>query len=304
MSTRATAALIWLSQQWEATVDSATRRTDAATQAGIVGDAAHRKRGGYHISRQDNPAGNYSIIRADDRAGCGPDDAAAAIDMTYARTADLAATHERLRVVWRNRATHPAARYLNAWCGWDGHGSAGRYDLVTGKVSTATADHKWHIHLEVRRRYVNDMIAMRTILDAITGTNMEDTVSWETEITIPERHRKAIPDLTETMTAGVLLECAYANARVIAQKIEALAAAEQARDAETTAAVAGLRAALDTVTQAMNAGTGTVLDTAAILARVDERAAEIRALVETRHEAEVSALRAQLDALTQGAGGS
>jgi hypothetical protein len=244
MTTRATDALTWLSRQWEAVIDSATRRDDAATQAGIVGDARHRASGGYHISRQDNPAGNYSTIRADDRAGCGPSDAAAAVDMTYARTADLAATHERLRVVWRNRATNPAAKYINAWCGWDGQGSAGRYDMVSGKVSTATDDHKWHIHLEIRRRYVEDMDAMRAILAALVGTTKEDDMSWDTEIEIPPQHREALPDLTETMPAGDLLERAYANVRVLANTVDAAVVAEQGRAAEVLSALGELRAGL------------------------------------------------------------
>lgn len=162
MGTRATAELRWFSEQWEAGEDAAHLRDDAATQSGIVGDSAHPN--GYHISRQDQPHDNYSVIRPDDRPGNGPDDAAAAVDMTYARTADLVAAYGRLCEVWRNRGTHPAARYLNAFNGWDGNGSAGRRDLVTGSLSTSDSSHKWHIHLEFRRRYVTDMAAMRAVL--------------------------------------------------------------------------------------------------------------------------------------------
>lgn len=174
MSTRATEALRWLSQRWEEAEDHAHLRDDTATQSGIVGDLAHRKTGGYHISRQDQSKTNFSVVRPDDRPGCGPDDAAAAIDMTYARTEDLIACHLRLREVFNHRFSHPAARYLNAWNGWDGNGGAGRYDLVTGIVSSATSDHKSHIHLEFRRRYCEDMDAMRTVLAVVSPKGAND----------------------------------------------------------------------------------------------------------------------------------
>ena len=50
----------------------------SAVCSGIVGDARHGRRGGYHISRANNPPGNYSVTRPDDGAGKGPSDAAAA----------------------------------------------------------------------------------------------------------------------------------------------------------------------------------------------------------------------------------
>lgn len=184
MTTRATSALQWLSREWERFEDNAYLRNDAATQSGIVGDPAHRAKGGYHISRQDQPKTNYSVIRADDKPGNGPDDAAAAIDMTYSRTEDLIACYSRLTAVWKNRATHPAARYINAFNGWDGKGSAGRKDMVTGGWTWSDDTHKWHIHLEIRRKYVEDMNAMRIILAALTGTgegmNQSELLTAET----------------------------------------------------------------------------------------------------------------------------
>lgn len=161
MATLSTASLNWLANEWEKTYKS-------AVLSGIVGDLAHKARGGYHISRQDQSKSNYSVIRADDKPGNGPNDRAAAIDMTMS-TADMKKCHVRLRDSWKNRAKDPRWKYINAWNGWDGVGSAGRYDVVTGNVSTATADHKWHIHLEIRRKYVNDMTAMRAILSLLKG---------------------------------------------------------------------------------------------------------------------------------------
>jgi hypothetical protein len=161
MATLSTSSLNWLANEWEDVYKS-------AVLSGIVGDLAHKKRGGYHISRQDQPSNNYSVIRADDKPGNGPSNRAAAIDMTMS-TADMKKCHVRLRECWKNRAKDPRMKYINAWNGWDGEGSAGRYDVVKGTVGTATSDHKWHIHLEIRRKYVNDMNAMKAILSMLKG---------------------------------------------------------------------------------------------------------------------------------------
>lgn len=161
MATLSTTSLNWLANEWEKSYKS-------AVLSGIVGDLAHKARGGYHISREDQPKTNYSVIREDDKPGNGPNDRAAAIDMTMS-TADIKTCHVRLRDLWKNRAKDPRWKYINAWNGWDGVGSAGRYDVITGNVSTATADHKWHIHLEIRRKYVNDMTAMKAILALLKG---------------------------------------------------------------------------------------------------------------------------------------
>lgn len=161
MATLSTTSLNWLANEWEKVYNT-------AVLSGIVGDLAHKARGGYHISRQDQPSTNYSVIRADDKPGNGPNDRASAIDMTMS-TADIKTCHIRLRTSWKNRANDPRWKYINAWNGWDGVGDAGRYDVVTGNMSTATADHKWHIHLEIRRKYVNDMNAMRAILSLLKG---------------------------------------------------------------------------------------------------------------------------------------
>lgn len=176
MATLSTTSLNWLASEWEKSYGS-------AILSGIVGDLAHKARGGYHISREDQSSTNYSVIRADDKPGNGPNDRAAAIDMTMS-TADIIKCHVRLREAWKNRANDPRWKYINAWNGWDGNGDAGRYDVITGIVSTATNDHKWHIHLEIRRKYVNDMVAMRAILSLLKGesvTSPEDDDMNKTE---------------------------------------------------------------------------------------------------------------------------
>src|SRR5687767_6586160 len=67
-------------RRWEQAIDSAERRDDAATFSGIVGDLAHRREGGYHISREDQPADNYSCVLPEDREGSS--NWAAGVDMS------------------------------------------------------------------------------------------------------------------------------------------------------------------------------------------------------------------------------
>jgi hypothetical protein len=192
MATLSTSALNWLADEWEKLYGS-------ATLSGIVGDLAHKKRGGYHISRQDQPSGNYSVTRADDKVG--PSDRASAIDMTM-NTSDIKKCHIRLRNAWKNRANDPRMKYINAWNGWDGQGDAGRYDVVTGNVGTATPDHKWHIHLEIRRRYVNDMNAMRAILSILAGETASGAIEEDDDMT-PDQMAAALRDQDSALSKAM-----------------------------------------------------------------------------------------------------
>jgi hypothetical protein len=179
MTTRATATLQGVADEWE-------RLFDSAAFSGIVGDTSHALRGGYHISIMDqvDPA-NYSVVRRDDAAPPGdwPRDCAAAIDMNLG-LADMKVCHGRLVAVFRNRATDPRAKYINSHNGWDGNDSAGRYDWVTGNVYTATDDHKWHIHMDWRRRYVNDPQAAKATLSILRGQSVADYL--EDDMTLAE----------------------------------------------------------------------------------------------------------------------
>lgn len=147
----------------------------SAVPSGIVGDAAHRHRGGYHISIEDQPSSkNFSVVRVDDKAPPGnwPLNLAAAIDMSMS-PADMAICSWRLWVVWNDKSD-PRRQYINAFNGWfnDG-GPAKRYDFVTQGISETTSDHKWHVHLEIRRRWVTSMVAAMAILSILKGESKQ-----------------------------------------------------------------------------------------------------------------------------------
>jgi hypothetical protein len=140
----------------------------SAVTSGIVGDARHK--GGYHKSRADNPARNYSITRVDDRTGKGPDDAAAGFDITM-NARDMKLATQRLIAVWSN-ADDPRRKYLNAFNGWLGTGEAQRWDIVARTRSWATPDHQWHVHGELRRVYVLSKAAVAAVLSALRGESV------------------------------------------------------------------------------------------------------------------------------------
>lgn len=152
--------------------DGIERIFASAVCSGISGDRAHRKlrQGTYHLSREDNPRGTFSVTRPDDRAGKGPDDAAAAFDISMNRRDMILAT-QRLMRVWSNPGD-PRRKYLNAFNGWLGVGDAQRFDMVTRRKSRASKDHTWHLHGELRRLYVLSKAAVKAILSALRGESV------------------------------------------------------------------------------------------------------------------------------------
>jgi peptidoglycan hydrolase-like protein with peptidoglycan-binding domain len=164
MATTCYANMKALAVEWEKLYPS-------AVFSGCVGDARHALAGGYHIGRRYQNASNYSVVRPDDRPGNGPDDAAAALDMSMSTT-DMVKCTARLALAFNNKAD-PRRKYLNAFNGWDGSGDAIRFDVYAKRKSWATPDHKWHIHLECRRRHVTSETARKAILSILKGESVE-----------------------------------------------------------------------------------------------------------------------------------
>ena len=195
MSTGATQTTRDLARDWANLPDY-----PSAVQSGIIGDVNHLAGGGYHISIEDNSPSNYSVVRPDDKAppGTWPRNVASGID-TSMSSADLFKCHNRLKTLWQNRAWDTRAKYINAFNGWDGNGSPGRYDMVSGAVSVTDDSHKFHEHLEVRRRYVNDPQANKAILSALKGETHDQYLNGDTvdplqiaQINNAERYSAAI----------------------------------------------------------------------------------------------------------------
>lgn len=164
MTTRAHSITVGIANAWDSYYAS-------AVFSGIVGDPAHQARGGYHISIQDQSVSNYSVVRPDDKAppGTWERDLAAAIDMSMSPT-DMATCSWRLWHVW-NDTTDPRRIFINGFNGYfnDPPNPAKRYDFVTQGISNTTSDHKWHVHLEIRRRYVSDQLAANAIMSILRG---------------------------------------------------------------------------------------------------------------------------------------
>ena len=171
MATLASKEMVWFSLEWEKGIDSAFRREDAATQAGIVGDLAHRLSGGYHISREDQPGSNYSIAQfGDDRLGRA--DLASAVDMTMDPTAMVTVTR-RLVDAW-----HREDPRLSNVRGFNGtlDGRSGIRKDASNPDPRATdysdSTHTWHVHLEFFRRYADDLKTMQDVLSVILGSTI------------------------------------------------------------------------------------------------------------------------------------
>ena len=161
MSTVATAAVKGLAADWKKCFTS-------AQISGILPDKAHLSRGGYHVSREDQSDSNYSVVRPDDKGG--PSNAAAAIDMTM-NSADMRSCTSRLVYSYTN-VNDPRRKYLNAFNGTLNNKQAKRWDVYARKVTSATQDHLWHCHLEIRRKYVNSPTAMDAILSILRGESL------------------------------------------------------------------------------------------------------------------------------------
>lgn len=147
-------------------MDPWERAIDSATFAGIVGDAAHRLDGGYHISREDQPATNYSVADvAADREGR-PDQAAAG-DMKML-PADMILVTGRLYRSFSDLDDPRLNRCRGVNGTLDGR-TAIRFDCQFGTVDEASDDHLWHVHLEIIRKWADDPDTMRMILSVIVG---------------------------------------------------------------------------------------------------------------------------------------
>lgn len=150
----------------------------SAVLSGIVGDTNHPD--GYHISYDDNPHGNWSCSRPDDKPPnmpSGNSNDACAIDMSM-NTSDMKKCYSRALAVYNDK-NDPRRKYLNAFNGWDGSGDATRLDFYANTKSYASPDHTWHCHCEMKRKYANDAKAGRAWLSMTGGQSKQDWIDQE-----------------------------------------------------------------------------------------------------------------------------
>jgi hypothetical protein len=149
----------------------------SAVLSGLVPDSRHLGRGGYHCSVEDLRAhGNgsdYSNVRPDDKDQ--NPKYGAAYDVSLSK-ADMIRSYKRVYAIWKDRSD-PRRRYINCINTWPGTGDAVRIDFYADKITRASDDHKWHVHGELRRRYLNDPKAARAILSVLSG---ESKAAWAT----------------------------------------------------------------------------------------------------------------------------
>jgi hypothetical protein len=161
----------------------------SAVFSGIIPDADHLANGGYHVSIEDlvrhGNAGDYSNTRPLDRSPpvTNPDGRrySAAMDMSMS-SPDMRRHYQRVRAVYDDR-TDPRRAYIGYVNTWDGQSaSATRFDFQGNRILVASADHKWHVHTDFPRAYVDIHLdeaqvrkAMRAYLSVIKG---ESKAQW------------------------------------------------------------------------------------------------------------------------------
>jgi hypothetical protein len=228
----------------------------SAVLSGIKPNVAHLKSGGYHCAVKDLLAygnGNdYSNTRPDDR-GWNPQ-YGAAVDVSMVK-ADLVLAYGRVHAVWADQAD-PRRRYFNAVNVWDGTGDATRLNFDKNTAGYADATHKFHVHAELRRRYLLDPKAARAMVSMFKGESKltwlaaeeGDDMSW-TEDVITNPSWRADAKTNPTVQAKFALYAAWneahaaniATAAILAQ-LKALTGKDFTDEA---AIIAGVLAGLD-----------------------------------------------------------
>jgi murein L,D-transpeptidase YcbB/YkuD len=186
--------LVWqLAEDWRSKCG-----LKSAKISGVIGNSKHA--GGYHIGRRFQPASNYSCVRPDDKVG--PDDAAAAIDMTMA-PADMRICTARLVAAYSN-LKDPRRKYLNAFNGTTDSRTARRFDVYARKSKSATSDHLWHVHLELRRKYVNSPKAMAAVLSILRGESVGAYLTAVSSSVLPTKTSSGGSAVTVPSFPGIL----------------------------------------------------------------------------------------------------
>lgn len=163
--TRASSAMTSFAYRWKVGISG-------AQISGIVGDTQHAETGGYHISREDilrTLGSDYSTSYSLDRKG--PSNLASAVDITMP-CASMKLVSRRLLDAMR--AGISDMQYVRAFNGTLDCRSAHRWEgPERGKTTYyATADHLWHVHIEIYRAFAANDAALLRVLDVVLGKSV------------------------------------------------------------------------------------------------------------------------------------
>lgn len=137
---------------------------------------------GYHAPRSwllnNGYTADYSVVQfAVDREG--PGDQASAIDWTFpdAQAGDyrtIAKYSKRLLTAgMAGRDVDPRTIYMREFFGnADLDLEVEGWDFAKNRASSSDISHRWHTHISVHRKYINDAKAMRAILSILSGQSV------------------------------------------------------------------------------------------------------------------------------------
>jgi len=169
MATLATATMRSLGARWVAAIGS-------AELSGIVGDAAHQTDPGKHLSWNDNVrlfgTGAWPLRQVAGDRNPPNKTAAAAIDIKM-NAVDMKRVHNRFIAVFNARARDPRARFVTAFNGYNGTGTAQRFDMQTGGISWTDDSHNWHEHVEVPYDQVDSVRMVDAVMSIVAGETLE-----------------------------------------------------------------------------------------------------------------------------------
>ena len=181
---------------------------------------------------------------------------------------DVTLPREHMLTISRNADRATRAGQLEELVEWfgnvDGDERVDGWNNIENRVATSDSSHLWHFHGRIRRSRLRDMATMRRVFAALTGGDdmqLKDPTGWD---------RQFMPN-PEGVKEGPWLGGTLGNQL---QYIREATAFSLILDQLTSVRVVALTTVIERLAGAL-AGAGGSIDTAAILAGVDERLAEL-----------------------------
>lgn len=273
----------------------------------------YARQAGYHGTRDDQIAlgrpNDYSIRSADDKAG--PSDKTAAFDW-ISESARLRGDHTIMyRYARRIQAAFNARDpRLKGWREWLTYldGKLIGYDFVGWYTRVPDSSHGMHHHMSKLRRYVSDWRSYASMLSILAGESLATWTSGQSRYNpggddMTPDESNMLKNLYNGLFVGGVSMGAPVEGKVNANSngnalIDLVQHTRSRVDALSGAAAASaqreqdLATALAAIGEAVKAGGGSV-DVAAVLARIDERSADVTGRIAAL-EAELSQTRDRL----------